>query len=110
MLFQTSLGPIYKTRVLGESMVWLHCPGCQSPNWKMISVVRVLISLSIISIYPVNVNCTGDIRTLLSKEGSMPILPSMNTFIELRQEEEYRNIFHEGTGLISQVQEQLGLD
>ena len=55
-------------------------------------------------------NCTGDIRTLLSKEGSMPILPSMNTFIELRQEEEYRNIFHEGTGLISQVQEQLGLD
>ena len=40
----------------------------------------------------------------------MPILPSMNTFIELRQEEEYRNIFHEGTGLISQVQEQLGLD
>ena len=31
-------------------MVWLHCPGCQSPNWKMISVVCVLISLSIISI------------------------------------------------------------
>ena len=60
--------------------------------------------------YPASVNCTGDIRTLLSKEGSMPILPSMNTFIELRQEEEYRNIFHEGTGLISQVQEQLGLD
>ena len=45
----------------------------------------------------------GDIRTLLSKEGSMPILPSMNTFIELRQEDDYQEIFHEGTGLISQV-------
>ena len=45
----------------------------------------------------------GDIRTLLSKEGSMPILPSMNTFIELRQEDDYQQIFHEGTGLISQV-------
>ena len=44
-----------------------------------------------------------DIRTLLSKEGSMPILPSMNTFIELRQEDDYQEIFHEGTGLISQV-------
>ena len=46
-----------------------------------------------------------DIRTLLSKEGSMPILPSMNTFIELRQEEDYKNIFQESTGLISQVHE-----
>ena len=45
----------------------------------------------------------GDIRTLLSKESTMPILPSMNTFIELRQEEDYRNIFQESTGLISQV-------
>jgi len=67
---KAKLGPIYKTRVLGESMVWLHCP--------------------------------GDIRTLLSKESTMPILPSMNTFIELRQEEDYRNIFQESTGLISQ--------
>ena len=33
----------------------------------------------------------------------MPILPSMNTFIELRQEDDYQEIFHEGTGLISQV-------
>lgn len=48
-------------------------------------------------------HCPGDIRTLLSKESAMPILPSMNTFIELRQEDDYRNIFHESTGLISQV-------
>ena len=27
----------------------------------------------------------------------------MNTFIELRQEDDYQEIFHEGTGLISQV-------
>ena len=27
----------------------------------------------------------------------------MNTFIELRQGEDYQEIFHEGTGLISQV-------
>ena len=47
--------------------------------------------------------CAGDIRTLLRKESSMPILPSMNTFIELRQEEDYKHIFHESTGLISQV-------
>jgi len=67
---KAKLGPIYKTRVLGESMVWLHCP--------------------------------GDIRTLLRKESAMPILPSMNTFIELRREEDYKHIFHESTGLISQ--------
>ena len=47
--------------------------------------------------------CAGDIRTLLRKESAMPILPSMNTFIELRQEEDYKHIFHKSTGLISQV-------
>ena len=34
----------------------------------------------------------------------MPILPNMNTFIELRQEDNYKKIFHESTGLISQVE------
>ena len=44
--FQAKLGPIYKTTVLGESMVWLHCPGWP-PNYTIV-VIDIWISISII--------------------------------------------------------------
>ena len=44
--FQAKLGPIYKTTVFGESMVWLHCPGWP-PNYTIV-VIDIWISISII--------------------------------------------------------------
>ena len=67
---QEEYGPIYKTDVLGDTMVWLHSP--------------------------------ADVRTVLARDGPSPVLPSMETFTQLRQQPEYSHVFGGSEGLISQ--------